>query len=314
MIPDELRRHIGLVRSLSKPGGPFDKDGPNATLRNPEWYRSNGTPKAIRRAVSARIKSVVLERTPNARVEGRALVLAGPPGAGKSRVADFVLGEDRAHYVNIDADEFKLLLLHQALADGSYESWIQPSEVRDLEAKGEHFYPLELASLVHEESSRLAMELRSDVINSGTNIIIDTVLSDREKAARLGEQLAVAGYQVTVINVEVPFEVSELRIVNRWMNAIQKADAGKGEALGGRWVPSAYTRPLFDTAHGRSKSQDAAAGLAESCPTVFRFERHYTSVEEFRAASREGREARPTCEVSKVRSIAGGPLLDALSE
>src|SRR5699024_4005932 len=56
------------------------------------------------------------------------------------------------------------LLLREALADGSYEVWIKPDAVRDLEAQGERFFPLELAALVHEESSMLAAALREDLI------------------------------------------------------------------------------------------------------------------------------------------------------
>lgn len=73
-------------------------------------------------------------------------------------------------------------------------------------------------------------------------------------------------------------------------------------------MPSAYARPLFDTEHGRSKSQDAAAQLAQTCPRVIRYERHYTSAEEHRASLVEEREAQPTREVALVRSKPGGKL------
>jgi len=65
------------------------------------------------------------------------------------------------------------------------------------------FYPLELAALVHEEPSYLAKALRSDAIEAGDNIVIDAVLSDADKAVALGSQLAEAGYEVWVIDVEV---------------------------------------------------------------------------------------------------------------
>lgn len=203
-------------------------------------------------------------------------------------------------FFNIDADEFKVLLLREALTDGSYESWVKPPEIHTLEAKGERFYPLELASLVHEESSLLASSLRQELIDEGINIIIDTVLSDVNVAIALGQQLADAEYRVTVIDVEAPFEVSEERIVHRWQLAMEEAEAGTADALDGRWVPSSYTRPLFDTKHGRSKSQDAAERLASTCPTVERFERYFTSLEEHQAARRENRQASPVQEPTPV--------------
>jgi len=307
VTPEEQRRHIEFVRNLCKPGGALDKDSPHATVNNPDWYRSNGLPRMVRRIVHDRIKAELISRAAGARQEGRALVLAGPPGAGKGRVADAVLGSSRAHYVNIDADEVKQLLLREAIADGSYEVWIKPEAVRDLEAQGERFYPLELASLVHEESSRLAVALREDLIDTRTNIIVDTVLGDEASAQKLGEQLAAAGYTVTVVDVEVPFEVSEARIEQRWQEAMQEVD-GAANALGGRWVPSAYTRPLFDTEHGRSKCQDVAERLATACPVVMRYERHYTSLAEHRAALLDRRKSQPVLEVRRARKGRGAPL------
>ncbi|MDQ0729085.1 zeta toxin family protein [Microbacterium sp. W4I20] len=211
--------------------------------------------------------------------------------------------------MNIDADDFKAALLRQAVADGSYESWIKPSAVRDLEAAGERFYPMEMAALVHEESSELATEQRTRMMTRGTNIIVDTVLGSEASAVELGTQLERAGYTVHVVDVEVPFEVSEERIVQRWSEAIAAAEAGQ-DLLGGRWVPSAYARPLFDTAHGRARSQDAAALLAKN-PAVDRYERHFTSMDEHRSAIDSGRRAMPVKELDLARLHRGGPLVDA---
>lgn len=147
MTQEEQRRHIGLIRDLSRPGGVLDKDSPHASVNNPAWFRSNGLPRAVRRALHARIMP------------------------------------------------------------------------------------------------------------------------------EMGEQLAAADYAVTVVDVEVPFEVSEARIQQRWQEAIRDAATRAAGELGGRWVPSAHTRPLFDTTHGRSKAQDVAEKLADECPVVLRFER-----------------------------------------
>ncbi|WP_260465157.1 zeta toxin family protein, partial [Arachnia propionica] len=87
-------------------------------------------------------------RFPEVRQERRAVVLAGPPGAGKSTTLQRVLQEEVAGFVHVDADEFKSLLLHEAVADGSYESWLKPARVKELETQGERFFPLDLATLV----------------------------------------------------------------------------------------------------------------------------------------------------------------------
>jgi len=172
-------------------------------------------------------------------------VLAGPPGAGKSTVLRTeVLGADQAAWLTIDADEFKRALLREAIADGSYDAFIKPAQVKQREAAGERFFPLELASLVHEESSMLAKRLQREAIAEGTNVVIDTVLSKPDQAVSLGERFAAAGYTVEVVDVEVPFELSAARIEKRWHESYEEA-LETGDGLGGRWVPSEYAREVF---------------------------------------------------------------------
>lgn len=308
MTPEDATRHIALIRELSRPGGPVTKDAPTASINNPDW-RIDGELTPQRRRLFEQLLEDTAARYPDALSEKKALVLAGPPGAGKGSVADRVLGAAKSSFVNVDADEFKAALLRQAIADGSYESWIKPPAVRELEAAGERFFPMEMAALVHEESAELAAAQRVRMMGLGKNLIADTVLGSESSAVELGTQLQRAGYSVHVVDVEVPFEVSEERIVQRWAEAIASAEAGQ-DPLGGRWVPSAYARPLFDTEHGRARSQDAAALLAQN-PAVDRYERHFTSLEEHRSALDSGRRATPTKELDQARLNRGGPLVDA---
>lgn len=299
------------MRELSKTGGALHTASPHSTLKNPRWFRAqSGAPTAERRELHARLRAEILDGYPASRNEARALVLAGPPGAGKGSAARKVLGEELAAFVNIDADEFKKLLLREAIADGSYETWLIPEPIRELEHQGERFYPLELASLVHEESSRLAAALRADLITAETNIVVDTVLGSTASAEALGRQLDEGGYSVTLVDVEVPYAVSEHRIVRRWRRAMRDAELGSPGALGGRWVPSAYVRPLFDTEHGRSRSQDAAERLARSCPAVLRYERYFTSLEEHEASLAERRDAVLSLEAALSRRHPGDALHD----
>ncbi len=80
------------------------------------------------------------------RIEGdvghdrRAIVLSGPPGAGKSRILNEVIGapgsDHRSQWLEIDPDEIKKLLLDAAAQDGSYETFFKPPAVREVEAQG----------------------------------------------------------------------------------------------------------------------------------------------------------------------------------
>jgi hypothetical protein len=198
--------------------------------------------------------------------------------------------------LTIDADQFKVALLSEAVRDGTYESFLKPPEVKALEAQGERFFPLELATLVHAESARLAAQARRRALRSGVDVLIDTVLSDAVYARQLGVELDRAGYAVQVVDVEVPFNLSQDRIVRRWREAWESPQATGG--LGGRWVPSLYAREVFDTDSGRARSQAAAQVLAETCPAVEHWTRYWQL-----AADTE-----PVKEVDKVRAERGGEL------
>lgn len=298
--------HRESVRALAKPGHALAPDSTNATVNNPQWFSGSGDrlrPRDERRLLHMKLKSEYVEKYPTVRQERRAVVLAGPPGAGKSTILETVLGDKRADYLTIDADEFKRALLHEALRDGSYEARIVPDAVRQLEAAGEKFFPLELASLVHEESSMLAKSLRAEAIERGDNVIIDTVLSSESGALQIGAQLETAGYRVEVIDVEVPYEVSEQRIAQRWELSYVAALAQEA-GLGGRWVPSEYAREVFGGPDGKSRPEAAAERLASDCGAVTAYRLYRTTVE-------QGTVSGPRLEVDKARSAVGTELVDA---
>lgn len=302
MISSEVARHIGTVRELSRPGKALAPGAPTATVNNPTWW-VKGEPTPSRERLHWKLLEDARSEAPNVQQNRKAIVLAGPPGAGKSTVLSKLLGDSREEYLVIDADEFKRSLLREAQADGSYETWLVPDEVRRLEVEGERFFPLELASLVHEESSYLAKALRTDAIDVGDNLVIDTVLSDPDKAVHLGQLLSDSGYEVRVVDVEVPFEVSEARIRGRWKRAYEAALRGE-DVLGGRWVPSEYSRSVFAGPEGRSLPEHAALQLARSCPAVSRYQVFRTTLD--RAT---GGASASSIEVDMVRGSEGAQLI-----
>ncbi|WP_271986656.1 zeta toxin family protein [Pseudoclavibacter terrae] len=301
-----VERHRRGVVELSREGAALAPSAPTATIRNPEWFairRGELEPTYARTQLHESLKHEYLEKCPDVRNESRAMVLAGPPGAGKSTAKGEVLGERAEQYLTVDADEFKAMLLREALRDGSYDSFIKPEAVKSLESLGEQFFPLELASLVHEESSYLAKQLRDEALREGKNVIIDTVLSSETSARELGRQLTVEGYTVEVLDVEVPYEISQGRIVKRWQQSYEEATEKGG--LGGRWVPSEYARGVFDGPNGKTKSEASARVLAEECPAVQRYRVYRTTQE-----STPERPAVASWEVDLQRASRGGPLVD----
>lgn len=160
--------------------------------------------------------------------------------------------------MSINPDDFKDELLVKALADGSYDSYLVPDEVRELEAAGEKFYPRELAALVHNESSILAKKAIRDALERGDNIIIDGTLSGEKNARAQLDALQAAGYDVKVADVETTRAVSEARILGRWERGYLAAEngtaTGRDAELGGRWVPQSFPASLFTTADAKEPS------------------------------------------------------------
>ncbi|GHS84709.1 hypothetical protein AGMMS50218_00130 [Actinomycetota bacterium] len=300
-LPGAVAAHRDTVRRMSRPGGALDASSEHATVRNPEWFRGPGEPRAARRRLHERLVAEQRQRFPDVRADKRAVVLAGPPGAGKSSVLRAVLGVDAPHWLVVDADEFKRGLLTVALQDGSFERFIVPPQVRELEVAGERFAPLELAALVHEESSLLAQQLRGSAIDDDLNLVLDTVLSGRVAALGMGERLAQAGYEVRVVDVETTYAISAARVEERWRGVTRGFLADGTAGLGGRWVPSEYTRALFPAElGGRSVCEEVARELAETCPAVSSYEVH--RVHEPTAA--------PVLDLVRRRTRLGGPLVD----
>ncbi len=279
--PVGFDEHCRVVRRLYQVGQALAPGAATATVHNPAWFVSFGGrsfPTEERKKLHDRLISEAKDNAPGVAQQRLAIVLAGPPGAGKSTFLDSIVQESRSEFLVVDADDFKRALLRQAVRDGSYESWIKPDVVRELEGAGEVFFPLELASLVHEESSALAKRLRSEAVASGTNVVVDSVLSWEQAATDLGQQLDSAGYNVQVVDVEVPFEVSQARIARRWKQSYQSA-LDSGDDLGGRWVPSDYVHDVFDGPNGKSKPEAFAEKLAVECPTVRRYRLYRTTTE-----------------------------------
>ncbi|OOP62739.1 hypothetical protein BMF89_08365 [Arthrobacter sp. SRS-W-1-2016] len=193
----------------------------------------------------------------------------------------------------------------KALADGSYDSYLVPDEVRQLEAAGEKFYPCELASLVHNESSILAKKAIRDALERGDNIIIDGTLSGEKNACAQLDALQAAGYDVKVADVETTRPVSEARTLWRWERGYLESENGiafgRYAELGGRWVPQSFPASLFATVDAQESicAANAAAVAAD-----------YGCVSEYVVYRVADKDAGPKLETTKGRAKPDGPLVD----
>ena len=145
--------------------------------------------------------------------------------------------------------------------------YLKPAEVHHLEEKGEKFFPFDLASTVHLESAKYADRLRDNALDGEKNIIIDTVSINDRVLKTLSEK----GYDVKIINTEVPEEISVQRTQERYLRGYTQAlDNPSIDNLGGRFVPESAVRRHFHAAPKgyNSKPMYAAERAAEEYDNV----------------------------------------------
>lgn len=114
--------------------------------------------------------------------------------------------------------------------------------------------------------------LRDETLREGTNVVIDSMLSNPDSAIALGELLVAAGYEAQVVDVGVPYELSQTCIAQRWRQSYEGAVL-TGKGLGGRWVPSRYARdePTNYEPPCAARSQIGCISVATATRSTLRF-------------------------------------------
>lgn len=222
-------------------------------MNRAEWFERSPSgdvaPLAARRKLHELLTSRFVSRIGNLKYSREAIVMAGPPGAGKSTALHAVLARDvrsSEHFAVIDSDAFKADLLLSAMEDGWYERLV-PQVVAKSIASGEAFFPMDFAPLVHIESTILARTVTRQLLRAGANVVIDGTLSGATAARETFDMLAVAGYESQlIVDVEATRSTAERRAYLRWLEEYESALAAVAAntpvgRFGGRLVPpSAY--------------------------------------------------------------------------
>lgn len=185
---------------------------------------------------------------------GRAIVMAGPPGAGKSRGVESVcevlgsersveLGVDESNFITVDADDIKQLLLgfpveginvDLALLAGAKEHWDHLIAVATPEVleDGRRLQRGELSTLVHPLSTALADGVRRDLIETQVDIKVEGTLRWMEsptvgQGPTLVRELEGAGYQqVSIVAVDTPSKLCLEGARMRWEVPRSQGNAG----------------------------------------------------------------------------------------
>ncbi|MFI5436402.1 AAA family ATPase [Rhodococcus baikonurensis] len=279
-----------LLESLSTADGPLTIDAPHASVNDRRYFRRiNGelVPTRERLRLHERIlnewrgsrKEVARDRT--------AILMAGPPGAGKSTAQHQLVGGALTRWRHLDADEFKLRLLGAAVADGSLQELL-PEELRAAQGEPSRLYPNELCALVHVESNVILERAVAQSLTAGENVIIDGTMAWKPWVSGLVAQLDDTGYTIHVVDVEASREIAVARIVHRWQQgalaAFTAAATDSAAQMGGRWLPVSAVDRLFADSRlpdgkplqGRSVSEINALEVSEESSAVTRYDLYRT--------------------------------------
>jgi len=290
-VADELEQRRALLTSLSEPGGPLTIDAPHATINDRRYFRmvdGEPVPTPARRDLHARILAQWNSSQSNIQRNHRAVLMAGPPGAGKSSAQAELLGDQVEQYRLLDADEFKRQLLEEAVADGSLQEMLPP-ELRTAAGDPGRFYPNELSALVHRESSILLETAVEQSLSRGEDVIIDGTMAWKPWAVQLVTDLERKGYAISIADVEAPQHVAAERIVQRWqkghMAALAAPATDVAAQMGGRWLPASAVDRMFPEKrepdglplHGRSVSEVNSQEITDMYVAVLQYDMYWTA-------------------------------------
>lgn len=190
-----------------------------------ELYRDEyGTYTPERAKLQDEVIEALWSKYENVPSEGKAIMAGGLGGAGKTTVLTKHANVDLSQYVMINPDDVK-----------------EEMAKRGMVPEVEGLSPLELAPLIHIESSDLSVRMAERAIREGRNIIFDMTMAWQPQVEKRLGWLEEGGYQdIQAIFVDIPVETSVARILSRHRKGLERHRNGQGD--GGRYVPPAITR------------------------------------------------------------------------
>jgi predicted ABC-type ATPase len=205
-------------------------------LATDEQYTEPGTRREVwsleRQELHDAIVDDLYSRAAAVPNEHQAVIAGGLPGAGKTTILREYANVDRSQFLTIDPDDIKLELAK-----------------RNMIPSVESLSPMEGSDLAHEESSHIAKALAHRAQADGKNVLWDMTMSSLSSTDHRIEELRAAGYVwVEGIFIDIPTELSEIRVAARHREGLEDYRAGKGE--GGRIVPPEITRTKIDAEWG----------------------------------------------------------------
>lgn len=145
-----------------------------------------------------------------------ALLSGGLGGAGKGTMLE-KMDIDHTKFVTIDPDALKGLMSKHGLVPDPIKLGLTDFDppVR----------PMELAGLIHEESSDLSKQIYYDAVKEGRNVILDNTMGSDSVFKKVND-LKTNGYGVEGVFVDVSIDMSVESALARHMNGTVKGGDG----------------------------------------------------------------------------------------
>jgi len=192
---DELSQHPMVLNAVAENSSRVPTGTPE-DFQNPEWrsqrvYNISGQPvRGWDAAVSALTNQASAYSGGQVEHGRHAVIVLGPPAAGKSSISEPVARKYRAAIV--DPDDAKKIIpeYHNGLG----------------------------TSAVHEESSELAIDVLKNIARDGGNIVLPKVGASADGIKKLVNRLKQLGYTVDIAHVAATPEISARRNIARFLN------------------------------------------------------------------------------------------------
>lgn len=184
-------------------------------------FKQGGEYTAKRKELHSKIMSKFLDHVPSVPKDKKpvALIMMGGGGAGKGTVVRHIMGDSK-DFVNVNPDDCKEQL-------PEYQKGLNLGK-----KDGVPITAIDVASIVHAESSEIAGQIREKAIEANKNFILDGTGRDVDKYKGIVGKLKEKGYHVRVIMPHITLEEAKRR-------ADYRAD------VEGRYVP----HDVLDMAH-----------------------------------------------------------------
>lgn len=194
-----------------------------------------GVWKPERDAIHRQIADELYKKAAGVPAEGRAIFLGGNAGAGKSTVITKQVGVDLDNYFMIAPDDIKEELAKRGLVPKLPEG---------------DFSPMEVSTLVHNESIRIGDMLADRAFRERKNVIWDGTMGNPGLIQSRVKKMDDLGYsKISAVFVDVSDDTSQRRVKERYRQGLYEWQQGKGQ--GARYVPKVIQKSL-SSAQSRS--------------------------------------------------------------